>query len=97
VNVVLRPDAEADVTATYEYYGEADQDLAEQFIDELDLVLRRLAEFPLSARQVQGYGSVRRALLRRFPFAVFYISRDDEVLVLRVIHAARSPETWPHG
>lgn len=95
MNVVLRPEAETDVAAAYQYYVEAEPDLAQQFIDELDRLLLRLSTFPRSAQPVHGYGTVRRALLRRFPFAVFSIVGDDEIIVLRAIHTARSPQEWP--
>ncbi len=95
MTVVLRPEAEADVAAAHDYYYEAEPDLAQQFIDELDRLLLRLSEFPRSAQPVQGYEVVRRGLLRRFPFAVFYIQGDDEIIVLRVVHTARSPQEWP--
>lgn len=95
MKLLLRPDAEADVTAASDYYREASPELVDEFIDELDRLLTRLSEFPRSAQQVEGYPSVRRALMRRFPFAVFYIVDEDLLLVLRVIHTSRSPRDWP--
>lgn len=95
MTLVLRPAARADVTAASEYYGEASPEPVEDFIDELDRLLARLAEFPRSAQEVEGYPSVRRALMRRFPFAVFYTMDEDVLLVLRVIHTSRSPRKWP--
>lgn len=95
VKVALRPDAEADVRAAVEYYDAAETDLRDGFIDELDRLLLRLSEFPRSAQRVQGFDAVRRALLRRFPFAVFYAEEEDQIVVLRVTHTARSTETWP--
>lgn len=95
MNVVLRPEAEADVVAACKYYDEADQEMTSEFVDELDRLLLRLAEFPRSAQPVEGYDAVRRALLRRFPFAVLYVAGDNEIIVLRVIHTARSPQACP--
>jgi plasmid stabilization system protein ParE len=92
LNVVLRPEAESDVAAAYQYYDQAGPDLIGQFIDELDRLLLRLSAFPRSAQPVEGYDAVRRALLRRSPFAVSYIAGDGEVVVLRVIHTARSQD-----
>ncbi|WP_267896728.1 hypothetical protein [Jiangella anatolica] len=40
-----------------------------------------------------GYAGVRRAVLRRFPYAVFY-ELGESLEVLRVIHTARHPEAW---
>lgn len=97
MKVTLRPAAEADVLAAVEYYDDAEPDLGDQFIDGLDRLLLRLSEFPRSAQQVEGFNAVRRALLRRFPFAVFYVEGEDELVILRVIHAAQSTESWPKG
>ena len=85
------------MAAASDYYREASPELVGEFIDELDRLLARLSEFPRSAQQVEGYPSVRRALMRRFPFAVFYTVDEDLLLVLRVIHTSRSPRDWPAG
>ena len=38
---------------------------------------------------------IRRTLLPRFPYGVFYAVRLDLVHVLAVIHNARDPKRWP--
>ena len=38
---------------------------------------------------------VRRALLPRFPYGVFYAIRSDLVHVLAAIHNARNTRRWP--
>src|SRR2546425_8645542 len=38
--------------------------------------------------------TVRRALLRRFPYAVFYEVGAVEVVVYAVFHCARDPRVW---
>lgn len=90
MTVSLRRAAEADVRAAVAYYAAAGPDLGEQFIEELGRLLSRLAVFPRSAQQVQGFAAVRRPLVRRFPFAVYYVERVEGVVVLRVVHTARS-------
>ena len=37
---------------------------------------------------------VRRALIHRFPYCVFYIVIERKISVLAVMHAARNPEQW---
>jgi hypothetical protein len=37
---------------------------------------------------------VRRALLWRFPFAVFFVSDADSVLAIAVLHVRRDPAVW---
>jgi plasmid stabilization system protein ParE len=40
--------------------------------------------------------NVRKFLLARFPYAVYYVPRQDEILVLAVAHGARRPGYWRH-
>ena len=97
MNLVLRPAAVADIRAARKYYEEARPGLGEDPATELDRLFARLEAFPRSAPLVAGYEPVRRARLRRFPYVVFYRpdpTRIEAIEVLRVVHTARSPETW---
>jgi plasmid stabilization system protein ParE len=38
---------------------------------------------------------VRRMIVSRFPYAVFYRVEADRIVVLAVLHTARDPESWP--
>jgi plasmid stabilization system protein ParE len=37
---------------------------------------------------------VRRGLVRRFPYGVFYVVTDDAIVILAVFHASRDPAGW---
>jgi len=34
---------------------------------------------------------IRRMLIRRFPYGIFYVVKDDAVVVLAVLHGRRDP------
>lgn len=62
--------------------------------------LRECAEsFTAISRMPQAYRTVhpriRRALLRRFPYMVFFEATDDRVTILGVVHVRQSPDVWP--
>jgi toxin ParE1/3/4 len=96
VTVVVGAAATTDIRAACEYYRRSGSGVEAQFLDEIDRVFGRLESFPRSAPAVADRPSVRRAPLRHFPFGVFYrLAEPDRIEVLRVIHTARSPETWP--
>jgi plasmid stabilization system protein ParE len=40
------------------------------------------------------HGEKRRALLRRFPYALTYRASEDEVVILACLHARRDPKRW---
>ena len=97
MNLHLRPAAVGDLHAARKYYEEARPGLGEELADDLDHLFARLLVFPLSAPTVAGYEPVRRARLRRFPYQVFYRADEENIDILRIVHIARSPETWRTG
>lgn len=60
--------------------------------------MRYFARLPSSRKtQVvipQIYGDIRRAVTRHFPFGVFYLTEDDAIVVIAVMHASRDPARW---
>lgn len=76
-----------------EWYETQSPRLGEEFIAAMELQLKRLEQAPLFyAEAIPG---VRRALLPRFPYGLFYAVRGDLVHVLAVLHEVRSPRQWP--
>ena len=39
------------------------------------------------------YGQIRRALLRRFPYGIFYTLEEDVIVILACFHTKRDPKT----
>ncbi len=54
--------------------------------------LEALRSFPESFPVI--YKNVRRAVVSRFPYAVFYVA-EPAVVVLAVLHTSRDPAIWP--
>ena len=90
--VRIRPEAEQDMSEAASWYEQQQRGLGQEFLDETLAVFMRLGEIPLVCELM--YRSARRALLRRFPFAVFYTFEDDVVLVVGVLHGSRHPRHW---
>jgi plasmid stabilization system protein ParE len=76
-----------------EWYELQSPGLGEEFIAAMELQLRRLEQAPLLYAEV--IPCVRRALLPRFPYGLFYAVRSDLVHILAVLHDARNPGRWP--
>lgn len=88
MELVLTSAAVADLRASREYYATAGAGLGDRFLVSLDELFTRLQSFPRSAPPVAGYEDLRRAVVRGFPFVVFYRTGADRLVVLRVLHAA---------
>jgi plasmid stabilization system protein ParE len=93
IRLILRPSAEEDIYSTRDWYEAEEPGLGARFVAELGNSLRRIQALPLQFPDV-GRG-VRRALLRRFPYAVYFILPDERrAVVLAVLHQRRHPGAW---
>jgi toxin ParE1/3/4 len=88
--------AVADLEEIHGHYDSVEDGLGSRFVEALDELFTRLEEFPRSAPLVAGYADVRRAVVRGFPYVVFYRHRPEQIHVLRVLHAAREDADPPH-
>lgn len=87
---LFRSEAAADVVGAREWYETQREGLGKAFADALEHVLSAITAMPESFPVVQG--DVRRALLRRFPYALYYRLRDSETAeVIACLHTRRSP------
>ena len=68
--IEIREPALEDIDAAGRWYEGQDEGLGDEFLAELERVLDRVAALP--GQFPQHHGSVRRALLRRFPYAVIF-------------------------
>jgi len=90
--VRISPEADAELAEARQWYSNQRADLDLEFMESLDDALSRIVRDPQLYPIV--YRNLRRAVLRRFPFAVFYEVTDDEVQVVAIFHSRRDPERW---
>ena len=92
MRVRLTPAAEADVAEAATWYYERSPDVGEAFIRALDAALTLIGNSPNAFPTC--HRSLQRALLRRFPYAVFFEVEGDVVTVMAVMPCARDPTRW---
>jgi plasmid stabilization system protein ParE len=90
--LVAEPRVDLDVAAAYQWYENEEPGLGVEFLDQLLAVYDRIARGPLQYQALRS--GIRRALLRRFPYAVYFAVEGDVVVVLAVLHAGRDPAEW---
>jgi plasmid stabilization system protein ParE len=66
--------------------------LGEQFLDCVDACIQQLRRTP--ARHVKIFEDYRRAMVRRFPYIVFYEYDGTTLTIYGVLHTSRDPEKW---
>ena len=90
--MISEPSVDLDVEAAFEWYEKEQAGLGVQFLDELGATYNRIADGPLKYQELRG--DIRRALLKRFPYAVYFAVEGDLVVVVAVLHASRDPAEW---
>jgi len=90
--VVLDPEARAEFDEAYDWYEGRRADRGDAFADEVRKVFDRIGGMP--RLHAVGFGEVRMAVVRGFPYCVYYREEPSQVRVLAVFHSSRDPSIW---
>jgi toxin ParE1/3/4 len=90
--VHLKPAARSDLDDAVAWYEGQKAGLGLRLLAEAGGVLERVQQTPLQFPIV--HKTVRRALLHRFPYGIFFIHENQLISVLAVTHLRRDPSVW---
>ena len=85
-------EAREEADAAVAFYKEKQLSLAQRFLDDLEVALRRIQRHPQAYRQVEG--DIRKCRVSHFPYGVIYRFRSDHIEIIAVMHLRRSPGYW---
>jgi len=83
---------ELDVEAAFEWYEAEETSLGVLFLEELRSTYQRILDNPLAFQEIRS--GIRRALTRKFPYAIYFVIERQTILIIAVLHTARDPEEW---
>ena len=90
--LIIAPEAQQDVDEAYCWYEDRRPGLGEEFLCCVDACIQAICRTPeFHARTHEEY---RRALVRRFPYSVFYEYTGANVTVYGIFHTSRDPKKW---
>ena len=84
--------AQRELNEAVAWYNEQAAGSGQEFLDELDRVVRRAVTFPMSCPEIEP--GVRRCLLARFPYGLIYGVDRKTIVVVAVSHLHREPRYW---
>jgi plasmid stabilization system protein ParE len=90
--LIITPQAEADLAEAKISYQRKRKGLGDEFVLCVEEALDRICLFPKSGTEV--FPGVRRVVVRRFPYGVFYRVDPDQIAVIAVYHGHRDPRGW---
>ena len=84
--------SDADLEAAFEWYESEQPGLGFEFLDEVRAAYTRILDGPFKYQELRS--GIRRALTRRFPYAIFFSIEDDLIIVLAILDTVRDPAEW---
>jgi plasmid stabilization system protein ParE len=83
--------AAAEIETAIGWYNQPDIHQGAAFVRKLERTEAHLASHPELYQRIEG--AIRRAVLRRFPYSLFYVIEIDRVLVLACMHHHQKPRS----
>jgi plasmid stabilization system protein ParE len=91
--VIFTSRARAELIDAQDWYEHESPGLGRRFRAAVDTAVQRISVAPRQFPVI--YKNVRRALLRRFPYAlIFVIEADESLTVIACFHGNRDPVLW---
>lgn len=90
--LVIGPQAEQDLQSAIEWYNGQKPGLGIDFLDEVRVCINGIREHPEFHSPI--HKKFRRALVKRFPYAIYYKIVKQTVEILAIVHYSRRPSVW---
>ena len=88
----FRKEAFEDLQESYEWYNNRKEGLGSDFLKEVEDTLKLIQSNPFLYSAI--HKDIRRALVKKFPYSIFYLVEANKIIVLAVFHMSRKPIDW---
>ena len=88
----FHPQADEEYAEAVEYYARINPELGKRFYDHIERLILDIRRQP---QRFRLFGPpIRRHFSTVFPYAVLYVDRPDQVVIIAVMHMKRRPGYW---
>lgn len=88
----VRKAAKADVADALAWYQRRRIGLGEEFVEEISATYAAIEKQPLRFPVV--IDDIRMAVVRRFPYLIYFVTAPRGTSVIAVLHGHRDPQVW---
>ena len=89
---LVEPEAEAELHEAFAWYDGRVPGLGSEFMRAVRAAFSAIRRNPEQFPRVRS--EIRRALVRRFPYGVYYVAEPEQTTVIAVVHTRRHPRRW---
>ncbi len=90
--LVFRLEARNELDEAYNWYESQKIGLGDDFLEQIEAALDRICQMPESYSV--AHRDVRRSIVRRFPYTIYYRIISSRVIITAVFHGRRDPIAW---
>jgi len=90
--VIFTQAARAELLDAQDWYEAEIPGLGRRFRAEIDNTAQRIADNPRQFPVL--FKNLRRARVKKFPYALFFSIEDDALIVVACFHCSRDPRHW---
>jgi plasmid stabilization system protein ParE len=90
--IIILPYAELDIKDSINHYSDKEEGLDKKYIFVLNQAFQIIEANPFSFPLVLK--SIRKFVVRDFPFNVYYIIENETIFIIAVFHNKRNPKGW---
>ena len=87
MKVIFSEQASAELKAAAFWYEEQCRGLGSEFVRTLDVALHKISRTPML--YAVALDEMRRCLLKKFPFGIFFSIETDHILIVSIFHSRR--------
>lgn len=88
----FHPEARNELEQAVDFYEQEQPVVGLEFLQEVYSTIKRIIEYPDAYPELSK--NTRRCLTNRFPFAVIYQIKQNEIFIVAITHLARKPGYW---
>ncbi|MDP2903657.1 MAG: type II toxin-antitoxin system RelE/ParE family toxin [Methylovulum sp.] len=88
--VIVSPEAENDLKEIFSWYEDNRMGLGYDFLLQVDAGINFVKRNP-EIHPIEHKGT-RKHLIKRFPYKIIYLVKEEEIIVLAILHGKRSFE-----
>lgn len=90
MELIISNKANKEINKSKEYYNNQKDNLGYEFKNDVKNLPISIKKFPYIYPNVTN--NIKRCLLHRFPFSIFYAIKNDFIIILSVAHQYKKPE-----
>ena len=93
LTLTITSKAQEDFRNALDWYEKQVPGLGEEFVLCVDARVRSVGRQPQLFPVVHA-NSVKRSLVSRFPYAIYFVEKRENVIVIAILHQRVNPRTW---